>query len=345
MDEFKAFAKKYPGFTGFIAFCILLFIGGVVFYFMASGSAGEAEQRYEQAKDNRDFVLNHKTAPTKENLELAKSNVAALNADLENKKAQVTGSDTVIIQEQPADSNRMFLDLNKFVSDYTAVAAELVLDKKTLKYRPNVIIPEHFQFGWGYIINVIQKGPPEEHIRDVYIQKQALDHMLKAFFTEPPYSIINIQRTPVIDPSVLGKDKKHKKTIEGLFYIDELTSARQPGAIKTLGFRIDFIGYTDTLQALLLSLPEFPLPLVVRSVEVDQVGPDDVEKEKPDEAFDFPGFGSDEGSVVEAIEHIVEENLSKFSVIVELIRVQEDAPENAAEPPAKEDEGGPGDPR
>ena len=57
MDEFKAFAKKYPRFTGFIATCSVLFIAGLVYYFIASSSADKAHKRYTRAKQDRDMVL------------------------------------------------------------------------------------------------------------------------------------------------------------------------------------------------------------------------------------------------------------------------------------------------
>jgi len=224
----------------------------------------------------------------------------------------------------------MLIQLQDYVNRFTAEANKTIFDEVQKIDRKNVIIAEKFRFGFGYFIDKTKQGPPSEQIRDVFIQKQVLEYLVTKLFEANPLSIIDISRTPVVaDPSKIEKTLAGNVST-GLFIIDPLTSAQQPGAIATLGFRIKFSGYTNSLRALLLSLPEFPLPLVVRSVEVVTRTPigaverviEEGEKE-PINIFQDDDNARDLTQVLKG-EPIVFDNVSVFTVIVELIRVQKE---------------------
>ena len=112
------------------------------------------------------------------------------------------------------------------------------------------------------------------------------------------------------------------------FSIHPAITAKVPGAINTLAFRLAFTGYTDSLRRLLNDLAKFDLPIVVRSIEVDRPSGISTTTKVPSNndldsffgVFDG-GSSSDVEDPEEAQKPVISENISIFTVVLEFIEI------------------------
>jgi hypothetical protein len=115
-----------------------------------------------------------------------------------------------------------------------------------------------------------------------------------------------------------------------MFVIDPQVSARTPGYVDTLAFRIVFSGQTAALRGFMNALAAPEIPLVVRSVEVT-TGSADAQRQTagrtnqpPPNLFPrAPGSAmTPEAAVASGSVPIVPENDARFTVTVELFEVK-----------------------
>jgi hypothetical protein len=130
------------------------------------------------------------------------------------------------------------------------------------------------------------------------------------------------------------------------FQINPAVSARVPGAIDTLAFRVTFTGYTPTLRKFLNNLAQFDLPIVVRSVVADRPATNaKAAKSKQSKASNiddiFSVFGGSsapaEAASAKAAPQanqtpVISETESSFTVTLEFIEII--LPSNSEENPA-----------
>jgi hypothetical protein len=119
-----------------------------------------------------------------------------------------------------------------------------------------------------------------------------------------------------------------------LFTVDPMVTARVPGAINTLAFRIKFISYSESLRILLNDLAKFDLPLVVRSVEAEPAPQDQAR------LLAMFNAGTDASATTAAPvdlsnrKPVITENYSEFTLVIEYIELPKPP---AAEPAAEGD--------
>ncbi|HKK18214.1 MAG TPA: Amuc_1100 family pilus-like protein, partial [Opitutales bacterium] len=182
--------------------------------------------------------------------------------------------------------------------------------------------PANFAFGFErYIDEAVMLQDPDK-VSSLDKQRQILSYLLTQLIEADPQSINAVRRE-----SVESVEQKSKST----FSIDPAVSARVPGAIDTMAFSITFSGYTDVLREFLNSLAQFELPIVVRSVEVERPSGKETVVAPPrqrntDNIFDLFGGGQEETTASQEVDPegpkpVIEENISRFTVILEFIEV------------------------
>jgi hypothetical protein len=118
--------------------------------------------------------------------------------------------------------------------------------------------------------------------------------------------------------------------------IDPQVSARAPGYVDTLAFRIVFSGHTNSLRGFMNALAAPDIPLVVRSVEVVEGGATvprpgaPAPAPRPANPFARSTPTAETPPPNNAAVPIVAENASVFTVTVELFDVKIRAPQAGA---------------
>jgi hypothetical protein len=182
-----------------------------------------------------------------------------------------------------------------------------------------------------------QNGPVgAEQIAKVFRQTQVADYLLNSLVAAEPFQFISLQReAPISKAEFAERDKLVKEALErkqaapifstnvtgngvdmsDFFDIDPLLTARVPGRVETMPFRLAFVSRTETLRTLLNKLAAFELPLVVRRVDVEVAEMEAPLPPPPDPEFD------DDGNPIEPepLDMRVKQLLSKFTVTIEYI--------------------------
>lgn len=329
--------RKYPVFVLVITVCVLLTIAQVVYIFMSLGANSEAKDAYSSTITQSRSVVTLTPRPTTENVTASEENIKELQA-AEAKIIQAfegkTGEEIAPASEiEEIDSSDLFFRLQSFIEELRAQGnqkdiEQVMRDGELVEQEnPYLTLPEEITFGFGHFID-IGKGPEPEFIREVFIQHRVINFLMRKLYDAKPESIVQVLRDPItvqINPKQMNsnQDKLPKDT----FLIDPLTTARESGVIHTYAFKIIFTGYTKSLRLFLTSLEAFDWPLVVRSVEAK---PAEVQKAKKSNQQNndlFAMFGNIEDGEAKKEEFekaktpVVENNVSEFTVIIELIEV------------------------
>jgi hypothetical protein len=261
------FFKRYPIFTGLVAVCVLAFAVELFLVFRASSATAKADRALRSAVGALSTTLSATPATTSDNLQAAQQNLADLQKQL-NGIVQTLGK-TGNFSEPPADAVTLMGDAQHFVDDFNAQA----------KSKGIVIVdPANFTFGMGQYWGPVTPPPPDK-IPVVFKQMEILEYILKQLFAAKPADQQMILESVERENEVVVTNQGSSANDEGpkdTFAVPPLVSAKQPGAVDTLAFRLKFIAYTDTLRAFLNELAQFDYPLVVRSVEVQQASEDTV---------------------------------------------------------------------
>lgn len=338
------FFKKYPAFASLVTVFVLLFIAGLVFIFLSWSSLGKAQKSYEQAESSYKAALGLNPAATAQNVETSEKNVQALAAALQVQVDDTKGRvPTFISKDVPKTEADMLFQLEAFKEQFTKDAAEIE-PQGAEKGAVGMTLPKDFEFGFSRFLST-GTPPPAKYIPEVFEQKEILSYILRKLYDSRPFSLVQIQREVVVEDVAPAQpqpgNNKQAKQNAGKGNNDEFEigalSARVPGAVETVAFRLVFTGYTQSLRDFLKSLEEFELPLVVRSVEVQPAEKKATASSTPSRAsspFDLFDTGGAAGPTEEqkaaAKEPIVEENVSQFTVVVEYIKVLVEAPSDVA---------------
>ncbi len=326
------FIKKYPIFSGIVIACILAFIGQVVYIFVSMNSIETAKKDYKKKEVERIKTVALSPAPSVANLELSEKNIEDLEKTLSSIEVSIQKkSSGDIAKGAPKDPSDMFFEIQALIESLRNEAKQLVVEDQ--KERPKIKLDEKFTFGFGHFMET-GKGPEAEHIRPVFIQYRIIAFMLQRLYEAKPDSIVSVLRDPIPLKVEAGTKASANKVPKDTFIVPPLISARIPGVINTYAFKFVFTGYSDTLRNFLTSLNEFEWPLVVRSVEVKSAQPIvAVKPTKPAQNDLSSLFGTptpaETGKTAnnEPVKTpIVDNNLSEYSVIIELIEVAPSEP-------------------
>ena len=309
------FIKKNLIFTIIMAVCILAFVAGVYLAFDESGKIDQKKQKITAAESQLKIMCFADPAPTQENIEASAENVAELEAGLRKIRKDLGHGARI---KTSADGIGVMAGIQQFISRYQREAVTRT-DKNGESV--GIIVPVDFAFGFDQYLDEATMLDDEELIPVLDKQRQILSYLLDKLYEAEPESIVSVER------EVLELKSEDSSSAKG-FAIHSAITARVPGAINTLAFRLAFTGYTDSLRRLLNDLAKFDLPIVVRSIEVDRPSGISTTAKVPanndlDTFFGVFGGGSNPEvkAPEEAQEPVISENISIFTVVLEFIEI------------------------
>lgn len=195
--------------------------------------------------------------------------------------------------EEPKDRSGVFFALDEFRTRMRARADE-----------HGIGLRQSEQFGFAAYVH---EGPEERLIGAVHRQRHVVEFLLTALFREPPVELRSVQRER---PGQVRVDEMPAASKAGasedFFAIDPRISARVSGLIDSTAVRLVFVGRTATLRTFLAGIGGYGVPLIVRSVEVEDAGPPKTAV-RPPEGEDW-------------------DDLSQFTVIVEHVKLAKATP-------------------
>jgi hypothetical protein len=143
--------------------------------------------------------------------------------------------------------------------------------------------------------------------------------------------IVSVSRENVGAPSSTATAYSTPDQGGDIFTVPPTITARGPG-LDTLGFQIQFIGYTDSLRILLNDLKSFEMPLVVRSVDVTPADESTITA-AANGGNPPPLTAADRAKAKAAAtlrKPVVAQNLSQFTLIIEYVSLPQPPPAPAA---------------
>lgn len=310
-------------------------------WFVYSGGKQRAQLSAEldQHLSEIDRLQRQKPAPNDENLRRAKEDFEHDGVVLATmlRALNVGGADELdIFKGEPASRTEAFFDIAQSVDRLRKAA-----DEAHIALRPD----EFFGFS-AYA----HEGPDPDLIRAVYRQRRIVEYLLGKLFAARPRALLSVQREepvrasatppkPGAKPPAAPAPKSGQADANAtgdIFVIDRQVSARTPGYVDTMAFRITFSGQTAALRGFMNALAAPEIPLVVRSVEVTTVSPESQRQgSRPGQppANLFPRApGSPTTETTASNVPIVPENEAHFTVTVELFEVKIRPPAVAGTP-------------
>ncbi|MFQ3225336.1 MAG: hypothetical protein ACI8Z5_001596 [Lentimonas sp.] len=246
--------KKNPVFCILCVVGVLAFAGGTALVVMESGKLAKSKQQVASADSQIKGLLDASPALTPENVQAAKENADELSAKLQSIRENLQRGSRLTISN---DGTRVMAGLQRYMSSHRKrVAKHTNADGEDAPIQ----VPDGFAFGFEKYADQTTISDDAAVIPQLDKQRQVLRYILNQLIASDPAGIQAVEREIL---------KKTGPTDTG-FQIKPAISARVPGAIDTLAFRVTFTGYTPSLRKFLNKLAEFELPIVVRSVEVDR---------------------------------------------------------------------------
>lgn len=167
------------------------------------------------------------------------------------------------------------------VESYFALAA-FVEEMRTCAARQRVALRTDERFGFALYAS---EGPPPELIASVHRQRIVLQHLLVTLFEARPESLVSVAREV---PLTVAQRAARRSAATGetetatatptdaavageadFFTPDSRVRVRAPGIVDSELYRVEFTGRTAVLRGFLNALASSPLPLCVRTVEVE----------------------------------------------------------------------------
>jgi hypothetical protein len=321
--------KRHPLFASLLTLMALVVLVELFFVFRLRGEARAAGALLQQRQEELQRLINQRPAPSLANQRAIAENLAEAEAALEAMRASLRGTgDTgrLLAQPPPATRTDAFFEIATFVERTREKAAVA-----------QVAIRADERFSFASHIN---EGPEIEAIPMVHRQRLVIGYLLDTLFAADPTELVSIQREAPPRrqaPGGLGPPPGAPPGAAGDFFaIDPAITARVPGLVDTLAFRVTFQGQTGALRRFLNRLAEFEIPIVVRSVEVEAIGTEGRPAVGAGAFAATPlqqlfGVAPTAGAPAQGPVPIVAQNLSRFTVTVEFLRpVGDQAPTPAS---------------
>lgn len=325
--------RRHPLFFTLVAICVIAI--GVEAWFVLSLRTQERvlEQQLNQKITEIEHLQRQRPGPTQENLRRVRDDFAQHAEVLATmlRSLRVTGADDLpYFDGEPADRTKAYFDIVVFVEAMRKAAAEA-----------DVLVRPDERFGFAAYTN---EGPEPDLVRPVYRQRRIIEYLLGALLPARPRTLVSVQREdprtivrtdpaagaapgPARPASPVAGGAIPVDAVSDLFVIDPQVSARTPGYVETMAFRITFTGHTGSLRGFMNALAVPEIPLVVRSVEVEPLRDDAARA-----TTRITGRPAD--GAAQPVDHaIVADNESRFIVTVELFEVKIRAPDPAGGAP------------
>ena len=306
------FFKKNLVFFASIAVCLLAFLAGSFLALNESGAIGKSEQEMKSAQARLKNLRFSDPAPSIENVKASADNVAQLQSALNAISEDLQRGDRLSIS---SDGIGVMAGVQQFISEYQRKSSGQV----DVNNEPAPIsLPQDFAFGFQEYIDEAKplSDPKSSAVLDQ--QRQILSYLMDKLIEAKPTSLVSVERE-VLEQVLSQQGGKS-------FQIDKAISARVPGAIDTLAFRLSFTGYTDSLRSFLNDLAKFDLPIVVRGIDIQRQGEikntaTSTNSNNLDSIFGAFGGSDDEEAPKEAQKPVISENISTFTVVLEFIEI------------------------
>ena len=303
------FFKKNLIFSTAIVVCLLAFSVGSFLALNESGAIDKAEQEMKSAQARLKNLRFSDPSPSLENVEASAENVAQLQSALKTIREDLQRGDRLSFS---SDGIGVMAGVQQFISEYQRKSSGQV----DANDEPAPIsLPQDFAFGFQEYIDEAKPLTDPKRSAVLDQQRQILSYLMDKLIESRPASLVSVEREVL--EQVEGQQS---------FQIDKAISARVPGAIDTLAFRLSFTGYTDSLRSLLNNLAKFDLPIVVRSIDIQRKGEiknttASTNSNNLDSIFGAFGGGNDEEAPKEAQKPVISENISTFTVVLEFIEI------------------------
>ncbi|MDI1337579.1 MAG: Amuc_1100 family pilus-like protein [Lacunisphaera sp.] len=250
--------------------------------------------RLEQSKQERDRLARQSPALSEENEQAIAGDLAntrqvfaALRAALQGREGDASGS-------TPDKPLELYFNIATFIEKTRALAR-----------RAEVRVKPDECFGFSAHVN---EGPEADLVPAVFRQRVSAQYLVEALIEAHPRSLTTLQRER--PRPLLQRTLPAPAGVAGDFFeLDPALSLREAGRIDSDAFRVEFTGQTAALRNFLSALANFPLPLIVRDLEVAAL---------PGEELSALGAAPPAASVPIPV---VARNISKFAVVVEFIRL------------------------
>lgn len=309
------FIKKNLAFTIVVALCVLVFLAGAYMAFTQSSQISKAKQAITGAEAQLNNARFADPAPTEENVKASEENLAKLESELEKVREVLERGARI---NTSSDGIEVTASIQQFIAEYRRKASQYMYTDSNGEEKP-IDLPDNIGFGFevfrGSDVPTLENGDVTAQLD---MQRHILSYLLDKLYESKPHSLVLVERELL----EAGED-----AAKNSFKIDDAITAKVPGAIDTMGFRVTFSGYSDSLRNFLNQLRKFDLPIVVRSIQVERPSAGKVtEAPRRDAIADIFGgaFGADasQSAVTEdPRETVVSQNVSKFIVELEFIQV------------------------
>ncbi len=308
--------KKNPVFCILCAAGVLAFASGTALVVMESGKLAKLKRQVTTAESQITSLLQSSPALTTENVQAAQQNAEELTAKLAGLREGLQRGSRLRLSN---DGTRVMAGLQRYISNHR----KQVANHQNEDGDPTPIaVPDEFAFGFEKYAKTSKISEDASVVPQLDKQRQILRYVMAQLIASSPAGIQSVEREIL---------KKTGPTDIG-FQINPAVSARVPGAIDTLAFRVTFTGYTPALRKFLNKLAEFELPIVVRSIEVDRSKASSSDaKAKPanniDDIFSVFGGASSSSEAPAASKPaanqtpVISETESSFTVTLEFIEI------------------------
>lgn len=279
--------------------------------------ARHAVAALQQKKQERDRLARQSPTLSEENERAIGRDLAGAEKMLVVWQAALQGQDTKLLAAQPPD---------KSIDVYFNIAA-FVEKTRAMAVRAQVTFQPDERFGFA---THASEGPGTELVPAVFRQRIVLQYLVETLIEARPLAVLAVQRehpltlaqrTQRNHPAPAGTNGTEPDGHSGepgdFFAFDKHVSLRVPGLVDSEAYRLEFTGQTRAVRAFLNNLASFRLPIVVRSVEAEPLS--------ATASAGDPALPSASGAAVP----LVADNLSRFTVVVELVE-----PVAASETPA-----------
>ena len=171
-----------------------------------------------------------------------------------------------LMADQPADALELYFNLKNMHADLHRVAQSTRDENGS----PRVLLKSDMAFGFEHFLQNGNRPNDTAVQKALYQQGRIIHWLITTLFhsSEEAQNSIELQmvnREPVVDGV--------NPTLPGLFTMPPEISAAVPGSVDTTGFRLHFLARTPVLRHFLNAILASELPIMIRSVEVDQVPP------------------------------------------------------------------------
>ncbi len=186
----------------------------------------------------------------------------------------------------PTRSTEAYFDLARFVERERAAAGAA-----------RVGLRSDERFGFAAYAN---EGPAADVLPQVYRQRLVSEFLMERLIAAHPRALLALRREAV------GPLPAARSQGDDCFVMDRAFSVQRAGNLETMAFRVEFSGQTASLRDFLVALADPSRSLLVRSVEVEPLP---------------VAVSAAVSNAPEAVVPLVRRNFSKFSVLVEAVRL------------------------